>query len=136
MIHYYDSQSNVSIMKARWSESLHTILTCDFNNLFPLLIYTDGPLNSSNGQAGCGMVAYDNFGRNKIHDKNIVQPRWTTVYESKLFALLVVVMYAVDNKRDALIISDSKSALQSLNKEKALHKNLVNKIQKQLTLQK
>ena len=33
----------------------------------------------------------------------------------------------------SLIISDSKSALQSLNKEKALHKNLVNKIQKQLT---
>ena len=46
-----------------------------------------------------------------------------------VFALLV----AVHNKRDALIISDSKSALQSLNKEKALQKNLVNKIQKQQT---
>ena len=63
----------------------------------------------------------------------MVRPRWTTVYESELFALLAAVMYAVDNKRDALIISDSKRALQSLNKEKALHKNLVNKIQKQLT---
>ena len=68
-----------------------------------------------------------------MHEKNIVRPRWITVYESELFALLVAVMYAVDNKRDALIISDSKSALQLLNKEKALHKNLVNKIQKQLT---
>ena len=53
------------------------------------------------------MVAYENCGRNKICDKNMVQPRWATVYESELFALLEAVMYAVDNNRDALIISDS-----------------------------
>ena len=79
----YDSQSNASIMKACWSDSLHTVLTCDFKNMSPLLIYTDGSRNSPNGQAGCGMVAYDNFGRNKIHEKNMVQPRWSTVYESE-----------------------------------------------------
>ena len=51
----YDSQSNASIVKACWFESLHTVLTCDFKNMSPSLIYTDGSLNSSNGQAGCGM---------------------------------------------------------------------------------
>ena len=128
----YDSQNNASIMKACWSESLHTVLIRDFKNLSPLLIYTDGSLNSSYGQAGSGMVVYDNSGRNKIHVKSMVRPKWSTVYESELFALLVAVTYAADNRRDALIISDSKSALQSLNKEKTLHKILVNKIQKQL----
>ena len=77
----YDSQSNASIVKACWFESLHTVLTCDFKNMSSSLIYTDGSLNSSNGQAGCGIVAYDNLGRNKMHEKNIVRPRWITVYE-------------------------------------------------------
>ena len=66
---------HVSMKKAAWLESLEEILGANFRDLSPIHIYTDGSLKTSTGEAGCGMVVYDNSGANRTYDLSVSQSR-------------------------------------------------------------
>ena len=128
-----NSVTEVISRKSLWLESLDTVLKENFRNTCPLQIYTDGSLKTSTGRAGYGFVVYEGNDMSDIHTVSASLPKWTTNLESELTAIKCGIMYASGHKRSALVISDSRSALQSINSFQTEYKHLANEINKDLT---
>ena len=94
------------------------------------VIYTDGSLLTSTGTAGYALVIYKPGGERET--KSLPLPRWSSSTYCELQALAEAVNYATKIKQNTLIISDSMSALQSINSIKPLHVELVNCIRRNL----
>ena len=71
-----------------------------------------------------------------MHTNSASLPKWTTNIESELTAIKSGVQYAIGQGKSALIISDSKGALQSLNSYQTQYKDHANEIIKNLILAK
>ena len=87
---------------------------------------------TTTGKAGCAFVAYDSSEKNELYQKCVAQPKWTSNSESEVFTLSLGVGYAMSKKRNAILICDSVSALQSLNSERPQYINHVSNIQRDL----
>ena len=118
--------------KNLWLEALGIILEENFENGTPLHIYTDGSLKTCTGGAGCGLVIYEGPELIEIHSESSSLPNWTSNLESELTAIKKGVKFAVENRKNALVISDSIGALQSINSHQTQYKNLVNNINKNI----
>ena len=114
--------------KNLWIENLNLVIDDCFSNVNALCIYTDGSHVSSTGKTGCGMVVYDKNG-SKLHEVSIPMPKWTSVTKAELCALKLAIEYAGSVKKDALICSDSLSAILSLNTIKSQHSDYIDSIQ-------
>ena len=130
-----DYNSSPIIRKTEWLKCLDTTITNNFNEVGKTLcIYTDGSQITSTGRAGAGFVVYEKHGGAEIEHSSVVMPTWTSTTHSELFALKLGVKYATDMKRNALILCDSLSALQSINSSKAVYVEQIIDIQNNLIL--
>ena len=107
-----------------------TLKKCYGNPQQVTIIYTDGSLLTSTGQAGCALIIYKPGREQDTRSKAL--PRWSSSTYSELQALNEAVKYATILKKDTLIICDSQSALQSINSSNPLHAEPVNTIRKNL----
>ena len=89
-------------------------------------IYTDGSLHSDTGRAGCAYVVFQD--NTPIFTHSNALPRWTCTTRSELTAILAATRHVLEGDTDTLIVSDSKSALQSLTSSRPTHSDLVDKI--------
>ena len=121
-------ESSSLVKKNLWLEHLNYVIDINFPDITTLCIYTDGSQVSSTGRAGTGMVVYDKNGR-KLHEASLPMPQWSSITKAELCALKLAVQYASSVKRDALICSDSMSAIQSLNTSKSQHSDYIDSIQ-------
>lgn len=89
-------------------------------------IYTDGSLFRDTGKAGCAYVVYkDNC---RVFADSEALPQWTCTTRSELVAILAATKYACSTTTNTLIVSDSKSALQSLLSPCPTHSDVVEQI--------
>ena len=121
-------ETSAVFKKNLWLEKMNSVLDNNFQNTNTLCIYTDGSHILNTGKTGCGMVVYDKNGI-KLHETSIPMPKWSSITKVELCALEVAVRYACSVKRDALICSDSLSALLSLNCNKSQHSDYIDSIQ-------
>lgn len=94
-----------------------------------LVAYSDGSLQASGG-AGCGCQVYR--GQDCISTTSDRLSNWTNTTLSELVGIQRAVEYLVRHSQHGLIISDSKSALNSLHSARSVHPSTVNSIKSSL----
>ena len=98
----------------------------------PDQFYCDGSLNTITGHAGAAVTLLND---RKIHTDYELQVRlqdWASTTQSELMAILLALKQIRNRLNNSLIMSDSLTALQSLEKKATPHQALVNTIWKKL----
>ena len=81
---------------------------CSYNHIFN--VFTDG--SKIDGQTGCAFVAYKD--NHIVHKKQQRLANGCTVFQAELLAIHLAVVWILNQQREAIICSDSESALKAI----------------------
>ncbi|KAG7167881.1 putative RNase H-containing protein 2 [Homarus americanus] len=91
-----------------------------------VIVYTDGSLQDT-GTAGCAYVAYS--GMTCVAEAMHRLPDWASTTRCELQGILRATNYVLDEERSGLVISDSRSGLESITSPRPVCQDLVRQIQ-------
>ena len=95
-------------------------------------VYFDGSLNTDTGQAGAAVTVLSGREYCTDHETQIRLHDWASSTQSELLAILLGLKQIGRRLNNALIISDSMSALQALNSKRETYPELINTIRRKI----